>query len=316
MCIYVQDFGVVKMVYGIYVKLRSLRWFNTINVLIMCMFFVACLYPFYYIFITSISSPVAVARGFYLIPTKVSFSTYDGLFRRNDIIGAFIVSVSRTVIGTLITIFLSSFFAFLATKPEMMFRKFIYRFIIVSMYINAGLIPWYITMRMYGLQNNFFVYIVPGALNAYFIILVKTFIEQLPPSLEESASLDGANLLTIFLFIIVPLSKPILATIAVYAAVGQWNSWMDNFFLVRNKNLQTIQLILYNYMDEAQRIAQNMQQMSGAGGFAAAMPDRILITPVSVKMAATVVTVFPIMLVYPFLQKYFVKGIMMGAIKG
>ena len=298
-------------------KSLSSQVFNILNTIVMCAFLIMCVYPFYYIFITSLSNPVAVSKGFYIFPTQIKFNTYEGLFRRNDIVGAFMVSATRTIIGASITVFFSSFLAYLVTKKEMLFRKFVYRFIIISMYINAGLIPWYITMRTYGLQNNFFVYIVPGALNAFYMILVKTFIEQLPSSLEESAALDGANMLTIFIFIIVPLSKPILTTIAVYAAVGQWNSWADNFFLVRNKNLQTIQLILYNYMNEAQRIADSMRLLSNAGVAGGAVaPDRVSITPASVRMAATMVTVLPIIMVYPFLQKNFIKGIMLGAIKG
>jgi len=299
---------------SVYKSSVSRKSFNLLNFIILFTFTFLCVYPLYYIFIVSISSPAGVARGFYLFPTGVSFVTYEMLFRRDDLLNAFFISVMRTVIGTTITVFCSAFIAYLVTKEEMFFRKFVYRFMIVSMYLHAGLIPWFITMRAYGLQNNFFVYIIPGAVNAFFLILVKTYIESLPASLEESAAMDGASFMKIFLAIILPLSKPIIATIAVFAAVGQWNAWMDNFFLVHDRNLRTIQLVLYNYMDEATRIAASMRQMGGGG--AADAGRMMAITAVNVRMAATIVTVVPIILVYPYMQKHFVKGIMLGAIKG
>ena len=298
-----------------YIKSPSRIAFNVLNVFILLLFCFLCIYPFYYILIVSISTPAGVARGFYLFPTDISFTTYEMLFQRDDLLSAFFISTMRTLIGTFTTILFSSFAAYLVTKKEMLFNKFVYRFMIISMYLNAGLIPWFITMKAYGLSNNFFVYIIPGALNAFFIILVKTFIEQLPASMEESAAMDGAGIIRIFFFIIIPLSKPIVATIAVFAAVGQWNAWMDNFFLVQSKTYQTIQLVLYNYMEEAVRIAQTMRQMGG-GGASADMANRLNISAVNVRMAATIITVLPILLVYPYLQKYFVKGIMLGAIKG
>ena len=298
-----------------HIKSPSRIAFNVLNVFILLLFCFLCIYPFYYILIVSISSPTGVARGFYLFPTDISFTTYEMLFQRDDLLSAFFISTMRTLVGTFITILFSSFAAYLVTKKEMLFNKFVYRFMIISMYLNAGLIPWFITMKAYGLSNNFFVYIIPGALNAFFIILVKTFIEQLPASMEESAAIDGAGIIRIFFFIIIPLSKPIVATIAVFAAVGQWNAWMDNFFLVQSKSYQTIQLILYNYMEEAVRIAQTMRQMGGGGG-GADMANRLNISAVNVRMAATIITVLPILLVYPYLQKYFVKGIMIGSIKG
>ena len=164
-------------------------------------------------------------------------------------------------------------------------------------------------MRMYGLKDNFWLYIIPGAVNAFFLILTKTFIEQLPGSMEESAKIDGAGFFTIFSRIIMPLCRPIIATITVFCAVGQWNSWQDNYFLVGNPHLQTLQLILYTYLTKAQALA-------GMMSIGVNMDLTKQLTPLSVQMSITVITVIPIMLVYPFLQKQFAKGIMMGAIKG
>lgn len=287
--------------------------FTIFNHIIMILYTLICVYPFYYILIYSLSDVSEAAKGVYLFPKGFNLSSYAKILSKGDIGRAYFVSVARTVIGTSLCVLSSSIFAYLVTKKEMLFRKFAYRFIIVTMYMSAGLIPWYITLKTYGLRDNFLVYVLPGAVNAFYIILVKTYIEQLPSSLEESASLDGAGFFTMFFKIIFPLSKPILATIAVYAAVGSWNAWLDNYFLVRNPKLQTVQLILYKYLNEAQSVADSMRkgEMMSPGGMI-----NISITPESVRMTITIMTVLPIMLVYPFLQRYFIKGIMMGAIKG
>ena len=245
-----------------------------------------------------------------LLPKGFSLETFRGIFRLNDIPSAFVVSVLRSIIGTVLTIAGSSFFAYLVTNQKMFGRKFVYRFVILTMYINAGLIPWYMTMRLYGLQNSFLLYVVPGIVTAYYVILIKTYMEQLPKELEESAKIDGAGIFTIFARIIFPLSKPIIATIAVYAIVGHWNSWTDNYFLVTDARLQTLQMVLYNYLNQANRF-QNMSSSALDSSAAVSM-----ITPTSIKMCITVIVVIPIMCVYPFLQRYFVKGIMMGAVKG
>lgn len=286
--------------------------FTISNYMIMALFMLACLYPFYYVLIYSLSSQKDILKGVFLFPSHIDLTSYKNIFEKGDIQWGFLVSIARTVLSTILCVFCSSLVSYLVTKNEMLFRKFVYRFIIITMYLNAGLIPWYITMKTYGFRNNFLLYIIPGAVNAFYIVLVKTYIEQLPQSLEESASIDGAGIFTIFLKLILPLSKPIIATIAIYAAVGSWNSWIDNFFLVSDKRLTTLQLVLYNYINQAQVIADSMKYSVNAGS----SRNVSNITPEGIRMATTVITVVPIVLVYPFLQKYFVKGIMMGAIKG
>lgn len=282
-----------------------------VNYALVTMFALMCVYPFYYIVIYSISNPTEAARGVFLIPQGVTFVTYGKIFMRDDFLSSVFVSAARTVVGTVICVVCSSMFAYLVTKKEMMFRKFVYRFVIITMYMSAGLIPWYLTMKMYGMRNNFLLYVLPGAVNAFFLILVKTFIEQLPASLEESAHIDGAGFFTVFFRIIFPLSMPIIATITVFCAVGQWNSWTDNYFLVSDKNLQTLQLILYNYLNSAQEIANRMKTATVVG-----QVPPVQVTPESVQMTIIVITVIPILMVYPLLQKYFAKGILMGAVKG
>lgn len=288
----------------------NLMW-KSLNYATLILFVLMCIYPFYYIAIYSISVPNEAVRGITVLPAGFTLDNYSEIFKLKNISNSFVVSVLRTVIGTAITLWACSFFSYIIAKREMYFRKIVYRFVIITMYLNAGLIPWYLTMKMYGLKNSFLLYIIPSAMSAFYIILIKTFIEQLPEALEESAMLDGAGYNAIFYKIILPLSKPILATIAVFAAVGQWNSWMDNFFLVTNSDLQTLQLTLYKYLIEAQSIA-NMS----ASDISSKSNARQVITPEAVRMTITIVATFPILLVYPFMQRYFVKGIMMGSIKG
>ncbi len=290
-------------------KKRKISIFNILNTLLFIIIVLGCVYPFYYVIIYSVSIPTQAYKAF-IFPAGFTLKTYKTILSLNDISGAFLVSAARTVLGTGITVIATSFLAYLVTKEEMFARKFIYRFIIITMYLNAGLIPWYLTMKEYGLKNNFLLYVLPGAVSAYYMILVKTYIESLPPSLEESAKIDGAGYIRTFCSIIFPLSKPIVATIGIYAAVGQWNTWTDNYFLVTDGKLQTLQMILYNYLSQAQNMANISAQVMADGA------NAVKITSTSIKMCITVIVTLPIMCVYPFMQRYFVKGIMMGAVKG
>ena len=284
--------------------------FNIINVFFLILISIICIYPFYYILIFSLSRPGSAANAT-LWPIGFTFENYIQVFKLDGIFNSFCISVERTVIGTVVTVVGCSLFAYIVTKPELFFRKIIYRFVVITMYFNAGLIPHYLVIRAYGLRNNFWVYILPTMISAYYIILIKTFIEQLPPSLEESAMIDGAGYLTIFLKIILPLSKPILATIGVFAAVSQWNHFFDALLYVSDTKLQPMQLLLYNYLQQSQSVVTSLQD-SGGG----AVNPLDALTPESVRMTITMVVTLPIVFVYPFLQKYFVGGIMMGAVKG
>jgi len=283
---------------------------STINYLLLLLLVVITIYPFYYIFIYSVSDPIEAQKGVYLWPAGFSLEAYQATIKLPGIADSAIVSVSRTILGTLITVFSCSFFAYLITKNEMPMRKAIYRFVLITMYFNAGFIPWYLTMKTYGLQNNFLLYIIPSAISGFNIILIKTFIEQLPASLEESAKIDGAGYFKIYTSIIFPLSMPIIATIAVFSAVGQWNTWFDNFFLVENPKLQTLQLVLYNFLNQSSNLSNMSTEQLTRGDLVRT------ITPQSIRMTITMIVTLPIVLVYPMLQRYFVKGIMMGAVKG
>ena len=287
--------------------------FEIVNYTVLFLFFAICTYPFYYVFIYSISDPyrASYGLGITLWPIKPTLSNYNEIFKTTGMLRAALVSIARTVTGTIITVSCCSFFGYLVTKP-LYFKKFIYRFVVATMYFSSGLIPYYLTIRSYGLFNSFLVYIVPGALSAFYVILFKTFIEQIPPSMEESAAIEGAGPVSIFLKIIMPLSVPIVATIAVFSSVGQWNAWFDNYIYVNNKDLATLQLKLYELLQAAETIANQ----SNTTVTTDIITRTQTITPMAVRMTLTMVVTLPIILVYPYMQRFFVKGLMMGAIKG
>ncbi|WP_217592213.1 carbohydrate ABC transporter permease [Cohnella sp. GbtcB17] len=277
-------------------------------------FAVMCIYPFYYLILVSISSADAVSRGEVLLyPIGLHWNNFAQVLQIKGILTAFGISVARTVIGTVIMLFFSTMLAYLCTKKELPGRKWLYRATVFTMFFQAGLIPWFISMKMLGLQNNFLLYVLPGMISPFAVILIKTYIESIPPSLEESAVVDGAGHFKILTRIIAPVSVPIIAAVAVFNAVGQWNSWQDNFFLVSNPHLQTLQLILKNFLSQAEMLANMLRD--GNKDLSSISRNQQL-DPFAVKTTITVVTVLPILLVYPFLQRYFVKGIMLGAVKG
>jgi ABC-type glycerol-3-phosphate transport system permease component len=278
---------------------------NTVFFSALCFIFA---YPLWYVFIQSLSDSASIDAKW--LPVGFTLKNYSDVMGMPAIGHAFLISVLRTVAGTAGTVTCCMFLGYLFTKQEMPCRKFLYRMLVITMYVGAGLIPGFLTIRAYGLLNTFWVYIVPGLLGAYNVILIKTFVEQLPPSVEESAMIDGAGTLTIFFKIILPMSLPIVATIAIFTAVGQWNSWFDNhIYTYSNKNLLTLQYMLYRYLNEAEKF---MKEMKEAGGGV----DTALLTPRNFRMTVTMVTVVPVLFVYPFLQRYFVKGIAIGAVKG
>ncbi|MCU6711363.1 carbohydrate ABC transporter permease [Paenibacillus sp. J5C_2022] len=287
------------------------RAFHIGNYAFFGLFSLCCIYPFYYIFINSISDPMMAAKGVYLLPKDITFVVYKEMLTQKAILTSFGVSLSRAVIGTIVTVFCCSLFSYIVTKKEMPLRKTVYRFVVLTLYLHAGLIPWYMTMKWLGLKNHFLLYILPSAIIGFFVILMKTFIEQIPVALEEAAAMEGAGYYTIFSKIIFPLSLPIVATVAVFNAVNQWNSWMDNLFLVNDPRLQTLQLTLLQYLKQSEALAsETTRRLLGS------QISEHALTPQTVKMAITMIVTTPILCVYPLLQKYFVKGIMLGSIKG
>lgn len=288
--------------------------FDLINVLLLTVFTLICVFPFYYLFINTISDNALSARGMItLFPRGVHFENYIQIFKISGILTAAIVSLARTVIGTTLSVFASAFLGYLLTKRNMIGHKLVYRFIVVTMYFNAGVIPWYINMMNLHLLNNFLVYILPTIVAPYSIILVKTYVESIPSALEDAAQMDGAGYMARFAWVILPVCLPILATITIFSAVGQWNSFQDTLFLISDKRLYTLQFLLYRYMNEAEALATIIKTAESSELLA---NMTITQTPTSIKMTVSMIVVLPILLVYPYFQKYFVKGIMIGAVKG
>lgn len=284
--------------------------FNIVNFTVMLLILFICVYPFWYIFIYSISDPTLASKGIVFLPKGLTLENFEKVLGLSGIFHALEVSVARTVLGTILHVICVMFLGYLFTKP-IYCRKFFYRMLVITMYFNGGVIPTYLVYKMYGLTNTFWVYIIPGAVTAYNVILCKTFIENLPVSLEESARLDGAGYLTVFAKIVLPLSKAIVATIVVFSAVGQWNAWTDNYIYNVDEKYNTLQLVLYNYLNESTRLMKLLEQTGDM-----MMMEDYQYTPMSIRMTITMLTMIPILCVYPFMQKHFVKGVMIGAIKG
>ena len=274
-----------------------------------------CLYPFYYILINTISANDISARGDVLFwPKGIHFHNYISAFRIDGLMQAFKISLMRTSIGTALTVFASAFLGFMFTQDKMWMRKFWYRLIVATMYFNAGIIPWFLVMKQMHLTNNFWGYILPAVVSPFNLILTKTFVESVPKELQEAAEIDGAGILTIFFRIIIPVIKPIMATVAIFSAVSQWNAFQDTLLLMTDTKLYPLQFVLYQYLNQASSLASLAQSNSSTQSLAAAAATTQ--TTTSVRMTITVIVVLPIMLVYPIFQKYFVKGIMIGAVKG
>ena len=288
--------------------------FDTIITVVFTLFTILCIFPFYYLFINTISDNQMVSAGLInFFPQGIHFTNYINLRDVSDLGSSVIVTVARTILGTALMVGCSAWAGYLVTKQKMWHRRFWYRALVMTMYFNAGLIPWYTNMLMLGLTDNFLAYIIPGMIAPYNIILVKTYIESIPASLEESAIIDGAGTATVFVKIIWPLSIPILATISIFGAVGNWNSFQDSMLLMTSRpDLYTLQHRLYTYLNQATNLGAIMSSSSGASQ----QNIENLLSSKVIKYTISMVTIIPILLVYPFMQRFFVKGIMLGAVKG
>ena len=291
------------------------RLISVITYVVYAIFAFVCIYPFYYIFINSISANNLSERGkviFY--PMEIHFQNYINVAKIPGLLNAAKISVLRTVIGTALTVIVAGFLGYMFTRETLWKRKFWYRFVVVTMYFNPGVIPWYLTMKKLGLTNNFWGYILPTIVQPFYIILCKTFTESVPKELQDAAEIDGAGTLTVFFRIMLPVIKPILATIAIFAAVGQWNSFQDTLLLMKDQKLYTLQFVLYQYINQASSLKALISSTSSASQVAASLAHAA--TATSIRMTVTIVVVLPVMLVYPFFQRFFTKGIMIGAVKG
>lgn len=289
------------------------RIFHIMNYTIFGIFTLICIFPFYYLFIQTISDNSLSANGQVTwYPKGIHFSNYAEVLKVKGLSQAALVSVGRTVLGTIGTVIGSAFLGYIFTKRKMAGRVFWYRFVVITMYFNAGIIPWFIVMMNLNLTNNFWAYILPAIVSPFNVILVKTFVESLPEALEESAEMDGAGTITLFTRIVFPLIIPIVATIAIFSAVNQWNAFMDTVFLMTKDKYYTLQFVLYKYLNESNSLAAIIRSGQGMENIDLSK----LQTSTSVRTTVAMIVVAPILLVYPFFQRYFVKGIMIGAVKG
>ncbi|MCM8710739.1 carbohydrate ABC transporter permease [Clostridium sp. SYSU_GA19001] len=279
--------------------------------LILILVVLITLYPFWNIFIISINDPIdTIKGGLYFLPRKLSFASYQTILTDSEFVGSLKITLLRTVIGTPVAVLATSMLAFVLSKKELLGRKFFSLLFIFTMYFGGGLIPYYMVLKSIHLIDNFWVYIFPNLISVFNMILVKAYIDSMPAELFESAKIDGANDLVVFFRMVLPLAKPVLATIALFIAIMQWNSWFDSYVFTSSPGLKTMQAVLVKILNQYQtgNMASAAQQMADSA-------KRVAVTSDSIRMTATMVSTIPIILVYPFVQKYFVKGIMVGAIK-
>ena len=285
--------------------------FDACNYILMIFVLFITLYPFWYIFIISFNEGADAARGgIYFLPRVVSLDNYKAVFQNSTLSDAFIVTIAKTLLGTAVHVLFTGIIAFALSHKELIGRKFYMIFGTITLFFGGGLIPYYLLIRDLHLRNTFWVYIIPAMFNFWNMLIMMTFFRELPKELKESAKIDGASDLKIFYAIVLPLSMPILATMALFNGVGQWNDFFTGVIFIDKQQLLPIQTVLYKIVAENTAITMLMNVN---------LPDKIAqrkITSESIKLATMMVTTVPIICVYPFLQKYFVKGVLIGSVKG
>ena len=289
--------------------------FNTVNTLFMLLIMFCTFYPFWNTIAVSFNAAADTTRGGITFwPRQFTMQNYRAVFATGTIFNALWISVARTVIQTISGVFLTSMLAYALSRKNYVFRKPFTLILVLSMYVNAGLIPNYFLIRSLGMINTFWVYIIPGMISAFNFIVIRTYMSNLPESIIESARIDGCGDFVIFIRIILPLCLPVLATISLFIAVGAWNSWFDTMLYNSGRAyLHTLQYKLMEFLQSSQNQTRSAAQI-GAMGMAQDLVSS-MVTPVSIRAAITVVAALPILVVYPFLQRYFVAGINLGSVK-
>ena len=283
---------------------------DIVKVVFLAFVVVVTVYPFWNIFIISINDATdAIRGGLYFLPRKLSLSSYAEILGRSTFLASIKVSVGRTLIGTPIAVLVTAMLAYPLSRKDLVGRKFWNLLFVFTMYFGGGLVPYYMVLKGIHMLNTFWVFIFPMMMSVYNMILIRSYLESMPDSLFEAAKIDGANDLVVFVKMVIPLSKPILMTVALFVAINQWNSWFDAYLYTSDQALKPMQSILVEILNQYQTGASTSQAMSNAKA-------GVTVTPDSIRMAATMVATLPIIMVYPFVQKYFVKGIMLGAVKG
>ena len=284
--------------------------FVTCNTLFMLAFVIVTLYPVLNTLALSFNDGIdAVRGGIHLIPRKFTLQNYSTVFSKQNMVTGAVVTVLRTIPGTGISLASNALLAFIVSRKNFLFRSQLSLFWVITMYVNGGMIPVFLLYKNLHLTGTFWVYVVPGAVSAFNMLVLRTYMQGLPDSLEESAQLDGAGYFTIFMKIISPLCKPVYATVALFVAVYQWNSWFDAMLYNRMKSQYTT--LQYELM----KLLNSVMQQSGSADGAKNVASASAVTPITVRAAATIITMLPIVCLYPFLQRYFVAGLTIGGVK-
>ncbi|MCA0991356.1 carbohydrate ABC transporter permease [Pseudalkalibacillus hwajinpoensis] len=283
------------------------RGFKVFNVILFTVFGFVTFYPFWYVFVGSIIPFTELSSKVILLyPENITFEAYKQIFSSSSIPNALKINVIVTVGGTILNLLFTTLAAYVFTKKELPARNFWFSLAIFTMLFNSGLIPMYVTLSNYGLIDSLWVYILPTLINTYYMIIMKTSFEQLPKELEESAKIDGCNEIGILFRIIIPISLPIMATIGLFYAVDRWNELFTAIFFINDENKVTLQAVLYRML---QSTDPTMSEPTIGEGGAAMLPEQL-------KYASIIVATLPILAVYPFLQRFFVKGVLIGSVKG
>lgn len=297
-------------------KAKSMRLslFDCVNVTLLLALLVVTLYPFLNTLAVSFNQATdTVLDSTFVWPREFTTLNYRNLFEDKAIFHAFYISAARTVLGTITSVFCTAMLAYTLSRKEYFLRRYISFLFIFTMYFNGGLIPGYMLIKTLQLNGTFWVYILPGLVGAFNLIVMRSFMQGLPDSLAESAQIDGAHHLTIFMKIILPLSMPVLATIALFVAVGQWNSWFDTFLFNSSKpELTTLQ---FELMKKLQSASMSISGSAESMFSNSKNQQANIVTPASIRAAITIVAALPIIMVYPFLQRYFVHGLTLGGVK-
>ena len=283
--------------------------FTIFNTAFLVLFAVVTLYPVLNTLAISFNDGVDAMRGgVHLIPRIFTTQNYTTVLALRNIGRGAVISVLRTVLGTLFAVIANALLAFIVSQKNFIFRSQLSLFWVITMYVNGGMIPIMILYRNLHLTNSFWVYVIPGMLSGFNMLVMRTYMEGLPDSLQEAAQIDGAGYMKIFVSVVSPLCKPIYATIALFVAVGQWNSWFDT--MLYNRMADQYTTLQYELM----KMLSAVTSLKGNTG-AATSGTSVNITPISVRAAATIITMAPIVMLYPFLQRYFVAGLTIGGVK-
>jgi len=291
--------------------------FHTLNTLFLLLLAFITLYPFWTTIAVSFNDAMDTLRGgITFLPRQWTLFNYHVIFQSGDVFHAFFISVARTVINLVTSVFFTAMIAFALSRREFVLQKSFTLILVLSMYINAGLIPTFFLMRSLGLYNSFLVYVVPGIVNAFNFVVMRTYMRSIPESIIESARMDGYGDFYIFIRIIFPLCLPVLATIGLFVAVGSWNAWFDTMIYNSGKvNLHTLQYKLMEYLQSSQNQGRSAADAGAMALSAAGSGGSSMVTPMSMRAAITVVAAAPILFVYPFMQRYFVVGLNVGGVK-